>query len=129
MPLHHRPLPAPPRPQDGPGHVVQEGQDEAPTSLPHGPRKRRGCSCGSSKFLGREKLPWEASSLEVEHGNLTSESAESVYEPPQKTSTDSEAATLADIPSLEDEVRDPLSSSSSSVGHEEEDDPSLHSWR
>nr|XP_016848475.1 PREDICTED: pre-mRNA-splicing ATP-dependent RNA helicase prp28-like [Anolis carolinensis] len=119
-----------------------------------------------------KKLPWEASSHEVERKNQTSESAESsflseqiltspkdkqpielgskevgipsevleegaaraldtesVHEPPQKTSTDSEAATLADIPSLEDEVWDPLPSSSSSIGPSEDEDPALHPRR
>ncbi|XP_062817030.1 uncharacterized protein LOC134293434 isoform X1 [Anolis carolinensis] len=126
----------------------------------------------ASKFLGREKLPWEASSLQAERKNQTSESAESsflseqiltspkdkqpielgskevgipsevleegaaraldtesVHEPPLKTSTDSEAATLADIPSLEDEVWDPLPSTSSSVGPGEDEDPALHPRR
>nr|XP_016848906.1 PREDICTED: uncharacterized protein LOC103278761 [Anolis carolinensis] len=62
----------------------------------------------------KNKLPRELGSKEVgipseilEEGAAQGLDTESVYEPPEKTLMDAEAATLADIPSLEDECGTP----------------------
>ncbi|XP_067326650.1 uncharacterized protein [Anolis sagrei] len=98
------------------------------------------CETSESSFISeriptppQKELPRELGSkdvgvpseLLVQEGAAQDLENESVDEPPEKTSRDPEEATLADIPSLEDEVWDPLPSSSSSLGHEEGEDLAL----
>ncbi|XP_067326654.1 uncharacterized protein [Anolis sagrei] len=81
--------------------------------------------CKSQQPQAGSKEVGVPSELFVQEGAAQDLENESVDEPPEKTSRDPEEATLLDVPSLEDEVWDPLPSSSSSLGHEEGEDLAL----